>query len=41
MDKFRINIYYDENSYDFYDLIDEVIEQFVKEKIKTHIWLLF
>lgn len=37
MDKFRIKIYFDENSDDIYDLIDEVIEQFVKEKRKLHI----
>ena len=37
MDKFNINIIFDEDTSSFKDLIDEVLEQFVKEKMNLYI----
>ena len=37
MDKYKINFIYDERSYNFYDLIDDLVEQFVKEKLEPNI----
>ena len=34
MSKYKINIFYDENASNFFDLIEEVLEYYIKEKLR-------
>ncbi len=37
MDKFKINIFFDDEALEFEDKILEILDDYIKEKIKLHI----